>query len=54
VAVGDWLATRARSATEHLEVDGRMIIEHGRLLTGNLDTIRAEAQQEAERLWKRL
>ncbi len=41
-------------ATRSLVVDGRAVVEDGRLLTGDLDAIRAEAEAEAPRLWRRM
>jgi cytosine/adenosine deaminase-related metal-dependent hydrolase len=38
----------------HVFVDGRLVVEGGRLLTADLDEIRGEAGREAARLWKRL
>jgi cytosine/adenosine deaminase-related metal-dependent hydrolase len=35
-------------------VGGRPIIEHGRLLTGDWDTIRSTAERQAQRLWDRM
>ena len=45
-----WEAGRARDVT----VDGRKVIEDGRLLTADWDEIVAEAKEQAERLWKRM
>jgi len=46
-------ATRDRT-TRRLVVEGRAVVENGRLLTGDLDAIRAEAEAEAARLWHRM
>lgn len=35
----------------HLLVGGRLVVRHGRLLSGDAETIRAEARLEAPRLW---
>jgi len=35
-------------------VDGRTIVQHGRLVTGDMDEIRAHAREAAVRLWKRM
>lgn len=35
-------------------VDGRTVVEHGRLLTGDVDEIRAHAREAAARLWTRM
>jgi cytosine/adenosine deaminase-related metal-dependent hydrolase len=42
--------TRAR----HVIVGGRVVVEDGRLAGADLDAIRAEAREEAARLWTRL
>jgi cytosine/adenosine deaminase-related metal-dependent hydrolase len=42
------------SGPVHLVVGGRLVLREGRLTGGDLDAIRAEARQEAERLWKRM
>jgi cytosine/adenosine deaminase-related metal-dependent hydrolase len=44
---------RARCLTR-LVVDGRTVIEDGRLLTARLDNIREDARREAARLWTRM
>jgi cytosine/adenosine deaminase-related metal-dependent hydrolase len=38
----------------HVIVAGRVIVEGGRLLTGDLEAIRAEAREQAARLWSRM
>jgi cytosine/adenosine deaminase-related metal-dependent hydrolase len=53
-SVAEWAAARQALCRCQLVVDGRRVIENGRLVTGDLDAIRAEATQEAARLWKRL
>jgi cytosine/adenosine deaminase-related metal-dependent hydrolase len=35
-------------------VDGRTIVQHGRLLTGDIEEIRAHAREAAQKLWKRM
>lgn len=42
--------TRAR----HVWVAGRQVVRDGRLLTGDIDEIRARAREEAPRLWARM
>ena len=55
---GDDPVTFARTAcdraTRNLVVDGRAVVNGGRLLTGDLEGIRAEAKVEAARLWRRM
>ena len=41
-------------AVRHVAVDGRLVVRDGRLLTGDLDAIRAEAREAAQRLWRRM
>jgi cytosine/adenosine deaminase-related metal-dependent hydrolase len=43
-------ATRPQS----LSVGGRSVVDHGRLLTADLDAIREDARVHADRLWKRM
>jgi cytosine/adenosine deaminase-related metal-dependent hydrolase len=37
-----------------LVVDGRVVVDQGRLATGAIDQIRAQARREAARLWQRM
>jgi cytosine/adenosine deaminase-related metal-dependent hydrolase len=46
--------TTRDACTQRLVVDGRAVVEDGRLLTGSIDEIRAEARAEAARLWRRM
>jgi cytosine/adenosine deaminase-related metal-dependent hydrolase len=46
--------TTRDACVRQLTVDGRPVLEDGRLLTANIDQIRAEARQEAARLWPRM
>jgi hypothetical protein len=46
--------TTRDACTRRLVVDGRAIVEDGTLLTGDIHEIRAEAQAEATRLWRRM
>jgi hypothetical protein len=39
---------------KHVIVAGRLVVENGALLTGNIEKIRAEAGAEAQKLWKRM
>jgi len=41
-------------AVRRLVVDGRPVVDGGRLLTGDIDAIRAEARMQAGRLWRRM
>lgn len=52
--VRHWAEAEQRRCVERLIVDGRAVVEHGRLLTGNERAIEAEARAEAERLWTRM
>lgn len=36
---------------QHVLVAGRLVVENGRLLTGDIEEIRADARRQAERLW---
>lgn len=47
VEIADGVAT-------HLLVGGRLVVRDGRLLTGDLEQIRAEAEREAPELWRRM
>lgn len=42
------------SGVRHVLVAGRRVVEDGRLLTADLEEIRAQAKEQAARLWKRL
>jgi hypothetical protein len=53
-AVGLGAGAAGRRAGGRLEVDGRLVVDDGRLMTADLDEIRAEARDEAERLWARM
>jgi cytosine/adenosine deaminase-related metal-dependent hydrolase len=53
-AAGDALAAARAACLAHYEADGRAILHDGRLLTADLDALRAEARREAPRLWARL
>lgn len=48
------LAASRAACLAHYQVDGRDILHDGRLLTADLDALRAEARREAPRLWARL
>jgi cytosine/adenosine deaminase-related metal-dependent hydrolase len=46
--------TTRDACTARLIVDGRVVVEHGRLRTADIEAIRAEAREEAARLWHRM
>jgi cytosine/adenosine deaminase-related metal-dependent hydrolase len=54
VDVESWLASRRDAARAHHEIDGRIVLDRGRLMTSDVDAIREEAAREARRLWSRL
>lgn len=47
-------AERPGARPRHVVVGGRVVVEDGRLLTGDYDAIRADAERQAERLWARM
>ena len=49
-----WAARRQLACRQRLVVDGRVVIEDGRLLTADETDVRAEAETAAERLWNRM
>ncbi len=49
----DAVASEDGSA-RHVVVGGRLVVEDGRLLTGDLEQIQAAAEAEAPRLWRRM
>lgn len=53
-SAGDMLSARRDAVLAHHDVQGRPVLRDGRLLTADIDTIRREAHQEAERLWQRM
>jgi hypothetical protein len=46
--------TTRDTCVQRLVVEGRPVLEDGRLLTADIDEIRAEAREEAARLWQRM
>ena len=46
--------TTRDACVRRLVVEGRPVLEDGRLLTADIDEVRAEAQREAARLWQRM
>ncbi len=53
-AVADPLAARREAALAHLDVQGRAVLDHGRLLTADIDDIRTTARRAATSLWQRM
>jgi cytosine/adenosine deaminase-related metal-dependent hydrolase len=51
---GDFLLARRAAALAHHDVPGRPVLRDGRLLTADIDAIRREARDEAQRLWQRM
>jgi hypothetical protein len=47
----DWAVRERETARARHDVGGRVVVEGGCLLTGDLDRIRVEAQIAATRLW---
>jgi cytosine/adenosine deaminase-related metal-dependent hydrolase len=54
VDVRAWAGAQRDRCRHHLVVDGRIVMDEGRLVTADIDTIRSEAADEAQRLWARL
>ena len=52
-ALGD-VVVRQDGAVRHVVVGGRVVVADGALCTGDFDSIAAEAQQQAGRLWERM
>ncbi len=52
-ALGD-LVVRREGAVQHVVVEGRVVVADGRLVEADLDSIRAQAQDAANRLWERM
>lgn len=52
-ALGD-LVVREDSCVRHVVVDGRIVVENGRLVGGDMAAIAAAAKAGAARLWKRM
>ena len=50
----EWAQRRQRLCRERLVVDGRLVIERGRLMTADAASIHEEARSEAARLWSRM
>jgi len=49
-----FVAETQRARFDRTVVDGRLVVENGRLLAAEIDSIRAEARAEAPRLWQRM
>jgi len=43
-----------RERVKGVVVDGRTLVEHGQLVTGDIEEIRAHAREQATRLWSRM
>jgi cytosine/adenosine deaminase-related metal-dependent hydrolase len=52
-ALGD-VVVRQDGSVRHVVVGGRVVVADGKLSTGNFDTIVADGQKQAARLWKRM
>ena len=50
----DSLTARRDAALAHYDVPGRTVLHDGRLLTADIDAIRHQARDEAQRLWQRM
>jgi cytosine/adenosine deaminase-related metal-dependent hydrolase len=50
----DWALDRQQRCLDHLVVDGRVVVERGKLMTADEATLLSEAKVEAERLWSRM
>lgn len=53
-AAADLIVTDGQDRVRHVVTDGRVVVRDGRLVTGDMETIRAEAEDEARRLWARM
>lgn len=55
---GDWVVATTgadgRATVRHVVVGGRVVVEDGRLLFGDVESIRAEAREQAAKLWARM
>jgi cytosine/adenosine deaminase-related metal-dependent hydrolase len=52
-AVGD-LVVRERGRVRHVVVDGRVVVEDGRLVAAGMDEIAEDSRREGARLWQRM
>jgi cytosine/adenosine deaminase-related metal-dependent hydrolase len=50
----DDVAVRSGDSVQSLTVAGREVVRDGRLVTGDIEEIRAHANEQATRLWKRM
>ncbi|GMV42682.1 MAG: hypothetical protein AMXMBFR64_43980 [Myxococcales bacterium] len=53
-APADFIVTDGADRVRHVVVDGRVVVRDGRLQTGDMDSIKHEAEAEAARLWARM
>jgi hypothetical protein len=51
---GDVVRAGDDGRVEEVVVRGRIVVRDGRLLTGDVEEIRAHAREEAARLWGRM
>lgn len=51
---GDWVARDEAGAVREVAVGGRLVVEGGALVRGDMEAIRAEAAVQAEGLWRRM
>jgi cytosine/adenosine deaminase-related metal-dependent hydrolase len=51
---GDLVAREPDGRVRHVVVAGQVVIRDGRLVTAEIDAIRAEAREQAERLWQQM
>ncbi len=53
-ALADWVVEDEAGTIRHVVVDGAVVVRDGALVHGDLDAIRAEAREQAARLWRRM
>jgi hypothetical protein len=49
-----WAVAQRDAARAHYEIDGRVIVDRGRLCAADVERIRDEARDAASRLWERM
>lgn len=52
--VADLRIVDDKGVVKHTVVDGKVVVRDGKLVNGDIDEIRAEAQKEANRLWEEM